>query len=309
MKNMIILLILTIPVLGICQGQDSKSFGSLEERVLFNYKKENIVDQQIPKDIKALQKILETDIGEAELSNELSKYDYVKDSAIFFNLITTKGVELSMKKNKMAQKFITQNPDSYVALYQFSALDFMYTADQFLVAYEGFNERMKNSVLGVAIKRKIHHLKMTPTGMQATDFNRRNQHDELVKLSDYRGKLVLLDFWGSWCIPCRHTHPHLKELYKKYKSKGLEIVAVANEKGSTLADRQKTWLAAIKKDDIPWVHVLNDEGTGEKTPAVAYGIYSYPTKILIDKEGKILMRVNAVHNDEMDQLIEKILNK
>jgi thiol-disulfide isomerase/thioredoxin len=98
-------------------------------------------------------------------------------------------------------------------------------------------------------------------------------------------------------------------LYAKYKFKGLEIVAVANEKKtSDILKAKQGWLAAIKKDDINWVHVLNNEGTDVQDIVKDYGITGYPTKLLLDKNGKILMRVTGGMNDEMDKMIEKMLN-
>ena len=277
--------------------------------ILTVFSEEKLNEQDIREDFNALKTILETDIGEQAMMREMDKLDYVKDSAALYNLLSSKGVALNNQKRKMTQQFIMEHPDSYVSLHQLNDLEFMYTADGYAAAYQGLSDRMKNTKMAAVIKGRIDRLKITPTGKAAVNFSRKDQYGKQVKLSDYRGKLVLLDFWGSWCVVCRQMHPHLKELYAKYKDKGLEIIAVANEHSKDLAENKAAWLAAIKKDDINWVHVLNDEGTGAKSIVAQYGINGYPTKILLDQNGKILMRVIGSMNDEIDQRIKSILEK
>ncbi|SDL38964.1 Peroxiredoxin [Pedobacter sp. ok626] len=271
--------------------------------------KEKLLNEDITADYNQLNQILETDIGERALGKELDLLDLEKDGEAIYQLLNTKGVLYNKQKLNMKRKFIAEYPDSFVSLYVLNGLEHMYSADSYAAAYQKLTPRLKNTSLAVTIKERIDKLKVTATGTNAKDFTRKNQYGKSIKLSDYRGKLVLLDFWGSWCVPCRQTHPHLKELYSKYKGKGLEIVAVANEKSKDLEKSKQAWHAAIKKDDINWVHVLNDEGSGAPDIVGAYGITSYPTKLLLDQNGKILMRVSSGLNEEMDQLIEKLLGK
>ncbi|MDR6785387.1 thiol-disulfide isomerase/thioredoxin [Pedobacter africanus] len=291
---------------------DLKSTGRLsdlnQQVMLAALEKENLNKEGFMAQYRQLDSILETDIGESALSTAIGKLDYKKDSTALRQLLATKGSSLFAQKLKMKQAFIAANPDSFISLYQLSTLELMYSADSYAQAYEGLSERLKNTTIGRQIKERIDRMKITPTGMKATDFSRKDQYGKTIKLSDYKGKLVLLDFWGSWCVPCRQTHPHLKTLYEKYKSKGLEIVAVANEKNKDLQKAKQAWLDAINKDDANWVHVLNDEGTGDTDIVKAYGITTFPTKLLLDKNGKILMRVTAGLNDEMDVLIRKLLD-
>ncbi|SMC57982.1 TlpA disulfide reductase family protein [Pedobacter nyackensis] len=291
-------------------GVDEVSLSDLNMQVILTaLAKEKSLNEDITADYNQLNQILETDIGERALGKELDLLDLEKDGAAIYQLLNTKGVLYNKQKQNMKQKFIAEHPDSYVSLYTLAELEYMYSADSYAVAYQQLTNRLKNTSIAAFIKGKIDKLKITATGTNAKDFTRKNQYGKSISLSDYRGKLVLLDFWGSWCVPCRQTHPHLKELYDKYKSKGLEIVAVANEKSKDLEKSKQAWHAAIKKDDINWVHVLNDEGSGGADIVSAYGITSYPTKLLLDQKGRILMRVSSGLNEEMDQLIEKLLNK
>jgi thiol-disulfide isomerase/thioredoxin len=115
-----------------------------------------------------------------------------------------------------------------------------------------------------------------------------------VKLSSLKGKVVLIDFWASWCGPCRRANKHLKELYSKYKDKGLEILSISVD------ESQRNWKKAIKEDKTSWLHVLDD-----KNYANTWGIQYIPTTFLIDKQGNFAS-VNPDISD-LDKLIKKLL--
>lgn len=324
-RKIISFLLLAFPFTGICQQNNFKiseppakvkiagrapdmgRLSTLDKEMMWDeLKKEGLDVKGFERDYELLDSILETDIGEYALADEMGKLEMPKDSLALRQLIVARGGKLYWQKIKMKQAFIARHPDSFVSLYELNDMEQLYSVDSYANAFNTLTERLKSSMMGREIRVRIKQAKLTPTGKVASDFMRKNQFGEMIRLSDYRGKLVLLDFWGSWCVPCRQTHPHLKELYAQYKSKGLEIVAVANEKGNTDIGKQN-WLAAIKKDNINWVHVLNNEGSGDPDITIVYGITSYPTKLLLDKNGKILMRVSSGLNDEMDILIKKIL--
>lgn len=104
---------------------------------------------------------------------------------------------------------------------------------------------------------------------------------DTLKLSSLKGKVVLLDFWASWCGPCRESNKELVKIYSKYKSKGFEIFGVS------IDDQKNKWQAAIKKDKISWLQV-NDNGGWDAKTIADWNINAIPTSYLIDKEGKLL---------------------
>ena len=106
-------------------------------------------------------------------------------------------------------------------------------------------------------------------------------------LANLRGKYVLLDFWGSWCGPCRASHPHLKALQAHYGPQGLEVINIAQENG---ADARKIWLKAVEEDQMTWTQILNNEDREVCDVVKLYGITAFPTKVLIDPEGKIIVK-------------------
>ncbi|NML38749.1 TlpA family protein disulfide reductase [Chitinophaga sp. G-6-1-13] len=140
----------------------------------------------------------------------------------------------------------------------------------------------------------------TAIGAAAMNFTQNNVSGKAVQLKDYRGKYVLLDFWASWCGPCRAENPNVLDNYEKYHSKGLEILAVS------LDDKKDAWVKAIKDDGLTWEHVSDLKGWKNEV-AKEYNIRAVPSNFLIDKEGKIVA-VN-LRGEELTKKLEEIFGK
>jgi thiol-disulfide isomerase/thioredoxin len=127
-----------------------------------------------------------------------------------------------------------------------------------------------------------------------------------IDLKATHAKYVLLDFWGSWCKPCRASHPHLKELYAEYKDKGFEIIGIAQEMAKDTALLHKNWETAVKEDGLTWRQVLNNQNGKQFDAVTEFGITAFPTKILLDSEGNIVATFigNSGRNDLGDKLHE-----
>jgi thiol-disulfide isomerase/thioredoxin len=127
-----------------------------------------------------------------------------------------------------------------------------------------------------------------------------------IDLKATHAKYVLLDFWGSWCHPCRASHPHLKELYAEYKDKGFEIIGIAQEMTKDTAQLYNNWVTAIKEDGLTWRQVLNNKNGKQFDAVTEFGITAFPTKILLDSEGNIVATFigNSGRNDLGDKLHE-----
>lgn len=134
-------------------------------------------------------------------------------------------------------------------------------------------------------------------GELAAEIIQPNQEGENVKLSDLRGKYVLLDFWASWCVPCREENPFVVKAYEKYKSKNFEIFAISldTEKGN--------WLEAIKKDNLTWVHGSDLKGQNNSAAEV-YGVQGIPANYLIDPDGFIIAK--DLRGVDLEKELEKI---
>lgn len=144
-------------------------------------------------------------------------------------------------------------------------------------------DSLKYTYLWKEIQREIDAYDATRPGKIAPDFALYTPDSTALSLSDLRGKYVLLDFWASWCAPCRASFPKLKELYKIYKPKGFEILSITND------SNHEQWKKAIEQDQTPWLHVA-DEFPGRGTARVIsmYGFHSLPSTMLIGPDGKII---------------------
>ena len=119
-------------------------------------------------------------------------------------------------------------------------------------------------------------------------------------MANLRGKYVLLDFWGSWCGPCRKSNPSLVKLYDKYKNKGFHIIGLA------VNDKEENLAKAIKEDGITWRNVnLSQNQNGSILPTI-YGIKGVPSKFLIDPEGKIVLIEVGYDESAPDPLAERL---
>lgn len=133
------------------------------------------------------------------------------------------------------------------------------------------------------LKNQIKNAESFLVGAEAPDFTMMNLEGEPVSLSDFKGKVVLIDFWASWCGPCRKDNPHVVELYNKYKADGFEILGVSLDK------TQDRWEQAVAKDNLTWTHVSDLKGWSNAV-AKMYSVSSIPHTVLLDKEGKIIAR-------------------
>jgi peroxiredoxin len=138
----------------------------------------------------------------------------------------------------------------------------------------------------------------TRIGMIAPDIVSQDPDGKELKLSSLRGKVVMIDFWASWCGPCRKENPNVVRLYNRFKSKGFEIFGVSLDK-----DKQ-AWINAIKADNLTWPHV-SDLGGWQSKPAQLYGVSSIPQTVLIDKEGKIIAK--GLRGQALEQRLEQLL--
>jgi len=135
-------------------------------------------------------------------------------------------------------------------------------------------------------------------GSEAPDITLNNPQGKVVSLSSLRGKYVLIDFWASWCGPCRMENPNVVRMYNKYKDKGFEIYSVS-------LDRDKDpWLKAIEKDGLTWTHV-SDLKYWQSAAAQQYGVTAIPATFLLDKEGKIIAK--NLRGESLERKLDELL--
>ncbi len=209
---------------------------------------------------------------------------------------------------KLQRDFIAKNPGSLVSMYFLSGMVNSLPLDDLKSGFAKLGDTHKDSDYARSIAEKIQSMEATAIGKKAIGIDKKDIHGNPVDLETLKGRYVLLDFWGSWCGPCRASHPHLKALYAKYKADGFEILGIAQEQRRTLEENRKVWVEAIEQDGIDWLQVLNNEDIAKFDAVKAYGVTAFPTKILLDKEGKIIARYVGGEK-ELDAKLQEIFGK
>ena len=135
-------------------------------------------------------------------------------------------------------------------------------------------------------------------GMDAPEISMKDTEGNIRRLSDLRGNVVLIDFWASWCGPCRRENPNVVKLYKKYHSKGFEIYSVSLDK------EKSAWIKAINYDGLIWPNHVSDLNGWTSSGGKTYGIMSVPSTVLVDREGKIIAR--NLRGSDLERKLQEI---
>ncbi|MBR0501479.1 MAG: AhpC/TSA family protein [Bacteroidales bacterium] len=199
------------------------------------------------------------------------------------------------------KKLIAANPDVEAAAYMFNRYYNDAGTEEFEEAFNKYSEKVRNSFLAAEAREELAARKATQPGAQAPDFTLNDPEGKPVTLSSLRGQYVIVDFWASWCKPCRAGMPAMKELYKKYHPKGLEIIGVSDDTD------HNAWKNAIEQDQTPWIHVV-DEFPIENRPArvgLLYGVHYIPSYFLLDKEGKV---IGKMEHEELETKLAELLD-
>jgi peroxiredoxin len=146
----------------------------------------------------------------------------------------------------------------------------------------------------------LNNTRLAKVGMQAPEFSEKDVTGKLVSLSQFRGQYVLVDFWASWCGPCRDDNPNLVKVYKEFKDKNFTVIGVSLDKPDGKAD----WVKAIRDDQLTWTHVSDLKGWASAT-AKLYGVRAVPQNFLIDPAGKIIAA--KLSGEDLRKFLEKTL--
>jgi peroxiredoxin/protein-tyrosine-phosphatase len=168
--------------------------------------------------------------------------------------------------------------------------------------YQGLSPSLRNSVRGQRIDEQIKRLQKVAIGAVAPDFTQNTPENVPVKLSSLRGKYVLIDFWASWCGPCRQENPNVVKAYNAYKDKGFTILGVSLDKEGA----RDAWMRAIDKDGLAWTQV-SDLKFWNNAAAQEYGVQAIPQNFLLDPQGKIV--ATNLRGEELQSTLGKLLNK
>lgn len=237
---------------------------------------------------------------EAKRLNE--EYEKTHDESL-----RAKMSEVSSKITKAQMDYAKANPKSYLVPEMIYVNTERMPFEDLEQICLNMTDLAKSSMMGQYVISDYEARKNNRPGCEAFAFSSKDvQTGKMVDLKQFRGKYVLIDFWATWCVPCRKSNPHVIELYNKYHKKGLEVVFIADDDNNVPKLKE-----AIKKDGIQKMHhILRglktiSRGNYDRTNDISdkYGVHSIPSKFLIDPEGKI---VGKMENEELDAKLKEI---
>lgn len=204
------------------------------------------------------------------------------------------------QQNEALHKFIANNPQSFISL---AVIRMLITGGADILSiepyYASLSPAVKQTELGKGFASAINELKVTALGSPAPDFTQNDVSGKPVSLSSLRGKYVLIDFWASWCGPCRQENPHVVRVYNKYKDKNFTILGVSLDKPEDKA----LWLKAIQDDGLSWTQV-SDLQYWNNAAATIYKVGFIPQNFLIDPAGKIVAK--NLKGEELDKKMTEL---
>ncbi|MBO9632768.1 MAG: AhpC/TSA family protein [Chitinophagaceae bacterium] len=218
----------------------------------------------------------------------------------FVNGLIAKQKPLSEEKKALQEAYVKKNPGSFFSLSAIGELaGYNFDPADVEPKFMALTPELRASKAGKEFAERIQIAKSTAIGVAAPDFTQNDQNDKPVKLSDFRGKYVLVDFWASWCGPCRAENPNVVKTYNQFKDKNFTVLGVS------LDQKKENWLKAIEDDQLTWNHV-SDLKFWQNAVAVQYGVRAVPTNLLIDPNGKIIAR--DLRGEELAKKLAEFIN-
>ncbi|UFH54618.1 TlpA disulfide reductase family protein [Spirosoma sp. KNUC1025] len=229
-----------------------------------------------------------------------SATDVQKKSKAFEESIDKRNEAIQAEQKKIKAQFIQENPNTVVSLDVLQQYD--YTPDYAEVSplFDGLSGAVKNSKSGKEYAKMLAGIKATSIGSISPEFTQTDTAGRAVALSSFRGKYVLIDFWASWCGPCRVENPNVVKNFQQYKDKNFTVLGVSLDRPNA----KEAWMKAIHKDGLDWTHV-SDLKFWDNEVAKQYAVRSIPQNFLLSPDGKIVAK--DIRGEALGKKLEELL--
>jgi peroxiredoxin len=199
------------------------------------------------------------------------------------------------KKPQLFIDFAKSHPKSSVSPWALLQIVSFVDYDRLIPAYNSLSYKVKKSTYSKTLKIILDEMGKTAIGAKAPEFSLPDADGKKVSLSDFKGKVVLIDFWSPMCVYCRLENPHMVELYNTYKDKGFDVLGINVEANKNL----DIWKLVIEEDKLSWTQLLDNVGVAD-----IYKVNNTPYNVLVDGEGVIIAK--DIHQEDLDKKLEEL---
>jgi peroxiredoxin len=264
--------------------------------VLITGSREEVIRQQ------ANQMMMDTKFKQVKQDAETAWQEAIKSKdSTKIHLADLHKAEVEARDINRFKTFIRQHPASFISvnLVAFFLGDTKnwFVADSLLKRFEKSGTQLRQVAY---LKKQLHALTALTIGKLAPNFKQQNVNGEWITLESQKGKYVLLDFWASWCAPCRQVNPELVALYKKFQTRNFTVISIS------LDDNKQRWIKAIQQDQLAWENVSDLKGWNNVV-ALQYAVMEIPRNFLINPEGKIIAL--NLHGADLESKLQSVLGK
>ncbi|MBS1606568.1 MAG: TlpA family protein disulfide reductase [Bacteroidetes bacterium] len=227
---------------------------------------------------------------------------YEKNDSAGLAALEPEGRRMDSIQRALTRQWIKQHPASPISAFLLSYYLGRIDPDEKSAILAQLSPAAKENAPAKRVANSVRVNNLTGIGKTAIDFTQKDTLGHPVSLKDFRGKYVLVDFWASWCVPCRQENPNVVAAWKKYKDKNFTVLSVSLDQPTG----KEKWLKAIHDDHLEWTHV-SDLQYWNNAVAKLYDINSIPTNLLLDPNGKIIAK--DLHGKELGKKLEEILTQ